>query len=78
MENKITMIQDKKDIEIQCTEEKIINITGMIGAGKTTKANLYRNDERYIVISLDWVCNSYRIVCIKQLCNICCITFCSI
>lgn len=53
MENKITMIQDKKDIEIQCTEENIINITGMIGAGKTTKANLYRNDERYIVISLD-------------------------
>lgn len=53
MENKITIIQDKKDIEIQCTEEKIINITGMIGSGKTTKANLYRNDERYIVISFD-------------------------
>lgn len=53
MENKIKIIKDKKDIEIQCTEENIINITGMIGAGKTTKANLYRNDERYIVISLD-------------------------
>lgn len=53
MENKIKIIKDKKDIEIQCTEENIINITGMIGSGKTTKANLYRNDERYIVISLD-------------------------
>ena len=53
MENKIKIIKDKKDVEIQCTEEKIINITGMIGSGKTTKANLYRKNEDYIVISLD-------------------------
>lgn len=53
MENKIKIIKDKKDIEIQCTEGNIINITGMIGSGKTTKANSYRNDERHIVISLD-------------------------
>lgn len=53
MENKIKIIKDKKDIEIRCTEENIINITGMIGSGKTTKANPYRNDKRYIVISLD-------------------------
>ena len=52
MENKIKIIKDKKDVEIQCTEEKIINITGMIGSGKTTKANLYRKNEDYIVISL--------------------------
>lgn len=53
MENKLNIIKDKKDIEIQCTQEKIINITGMIGSGKSTKANSYRNDEHYLVISLD-------------------------
>lgn len=43
----------QKDIEINCTEDPIINITGMIGSGKTTKANQYRQKEDYCVISLD-------------------------
>lgn len=53
MENKVSVFRDKEDIEIKCTEDKIINITGMIGSGKTTKANEYRRNNRYIVISLD-------------------------
>lgn len=53
MKNKVRLFIDKKDIEIKCTEDKIINITGMIGSGKTTQANKYRKDNNYIVISLD-------------------------
>lgn len=53
MKDKIRLWIDKKDIEIKCTEDKIINITGMIGAGKSTEANKYRNNNNYIVISLD-------------------------
>lgn len=53
MKNKVKIFRDKKDIEIECTKDKIINITGMIGSGKTTMANKYRKDNNYIVISLD-------------------------
>lgn len=53
MKDKIRLWIDKKDIEIKCTEDKIINITGMIGAGKSTEANKYRNNNNYMVISLD-------------------------
>lgn len=53
MKNKIGLWIDKEEIEVKCTEDKIINITGMIGAGKTTKADKYRKSENYIVISLD-------------------------
>lgn len=53
MNYKVRFFIDKKDIEITCTNDKIINITGMIGSGKTTKANKYRRDNNYIVISLD-------------------------
>lgn len=53
MDNKISFFKDKEDIEIKCTEDKTINITGMIGAGKTTEADKYRNNDNYIVISLD-------------------------
>lgn len=51
--NKIKLFVDKEDIEIICTKHNIINITGMIGSGKSTTADKYRNDKNYIVISLD-------------------------
>lgn len=53
MKYKVRFFIDKEDIEITCTKDKIINITGMIGAGKTTKADKYRKNKDYIVISLD-------------------------
>ena len=53
MKEKVRLFIDKKDIEVKFTDDKIINITGMIGSGKTTKANEYRKDDNYIVISLD-------------------------
>ncbi len=53
MKNKVRLLIDKEDITFDCTNDKIINITGMIGSGKTTQANNYRKDNNYIVISLD-------------------------
>ena len=53
MRNKVRLFIDKRDVEIKCTEDRIINITGMIGSGKTTQADKYRKDNNYIVISLD-------------------------
>lgn len=51
--NKVRFFIDKEDIKILCTNDNIINITGMIGSGKTTTADKYRNNNNYIVISLD-------------------------
>ena len=51
--NKVKLLLDKEDIEIVCTNDNIINITGMIGSGKSTTADKYTKDKNYIVISLD-------------------------
>ncbi len=53
MENRVKWFRSQNDIEILCTNDDIIHITGMIGSGKTTLANQYRNDGRFVVISLD-------------------------
>ena len=53
MKEKVKLFIDKKDIEILCTNDNIINITGMIGSGKTTSADKYRKNSNYFVISLD-------------------------
>jgi len=50
---KVKFFKDKPDISMCITNDNIINITGMIGSGKSTMANKYRNNEEYIVISLD-------------------------
>ena len=53
MKSKVKLLIDEKDIIFKCTKDNIINITGMIGSGKTTYADKYRKDNNYIVISLD-------------------------
>ncbi len=49
----VRWFQSQSDVETHCTNDDIIHITGMIGSGKTSLANQYRNDSRFIVISLD-------------------------
>lgn len=53
MKNKVSLFIDKSDIVKLYTDDNIINITGMIGSGKTTTASQYKNNNNYIVISLD-------------------------
>ncbi len=45
--------KDKNDYEKVLTDEKIINIIGSKGFGKTTTSLKYLNDENYIVINCD-------------------------
>lgn len=52
---KVGIFKDKEDIEITLTDEKIINITGMMGSGKTTLARTIRDEENIELLSLDWM-----------------------
>lgn len=52
---KIGIFKDKEDIEINLTDDKIINITGMMGSGKTTLARKIRDEENIELLSLDWM-----------------------
>lgn len=51
----VGIFKDKKDIEITLTDDKIINITGMMGSGKTTLANTISNKGNIELLSLDWM-----------------------
>lgn len=53
MKNTVRWFRSQRDIEISLSNDDIICITGMIGSGKTTLANKYRDDSRFVVISLD-------------------------
>lgn len=51
----VGIFKDKEDIELVLTNEKIVNITGMIGSGKTTLACKIRDKENLELLSLDWL-----------------------
>lgn len=53
MKNRVRWFFSQDDIELFLSDDNIIHITGMIGSGKTTLANKYREDNRFVVISLD-------------------------
>jgi len=55
MKNKIGIINDKEDLIIKITNDPIINITGMIGSGKTTLAKKIRQEKNMELVSLDWL-----------------------
>ncbi len=49
----LSFAHDKKDLEICITEDNVLNITGIVGSGKSTLANQYKNNYKYIVITID-------------------------
>ncbi len=51
----VGIFKDKSDLEIQLTNDDIINITGMMGSGKTTLARQIKKDKKMDLISLDWM-----------------------
>ena len=53
MESKICLFKDKPDYIKKITDDEIINVTGSVGSGKSTYGRKYRNNNDYIVISLD-------------------------
>ncbi len=59
---KVGIFRNKKDIDIQLTPDHIINVTGMIGSGKSTYANQYKNKENHIIISFDYVLSGLEYV----------------
>ena len=51
----IGIFKDKSDLEIILSDDKIINITGMMGSGKTTLAKKIKQEKNIEFISLDWL-----------------------
>ncbi len=51
----VGIFKDRGDIEVNLTEDKIVNITGMMGAGKTTLAHTIKDKENFELVSLDWM-----------------------
>lgn len=52
---KIGIFKDKEDIEISFTNDDVINITGIMGSGKTTLAREIKKQTNYELVSLDWM-----------------------
>lgn len=55
MSCKIGLIKDKSDLVINITNDRIINITGMMGSGKTTLGKKIHQEKDMELISLDWL-----------------------
>jgi adenylate kinase family enzyme len=53
----ISMFVDKETYFKKISDDKVINITGESGSGKSTYTNKYLNDDNYIVIDTDLVFN---------------------
>lgn len=53
MSCKIGLIKDKSDLVINITNDRIINITGMMGSGKTTLGKKIHQEKDMELISLD-------------------------
>ncbi len=52
---KVGIFKDREDIEITLTNDNIINITGMMGSGKTTLAHKIEERENIELLCLDWM-----------------------
>lgn len=52
---KISFFKNKEDIELIFTDDDIINITGIMGSGKTTLAKTIANKSKRELIVFDWM-----------------------
>lgn len=52
---KISFFKNKEDIELIFTDDDIINITGIMGSGKTTLAKTIANKTKRELIAFDWM-----------------------
>lgn len=52
---KIGIFKNKEDIKFILTNDSIINITGIMGSGKTTLARKLEKDTNFKLICLDWM-----------------------
>ena len=52
-QSKIYLLKDRKDYVKKLTDDKIINIIGTKGSGKTTSANQYIDNDNYLVNNCD-------------------------
>ena len=50
---KVKFFINQEDINIKLTDDNIINITGLIGSGKSTLSDKYRNNNKYLIFNLD-------------------------
>ena len=46
---KVKFFINQEDINIKLTDDNIINITGLIGSGKSTLSDKYRNNNKYLI-----------------------------
>ena len=56
----INLFIDKKPYIKELSQDKIINITGQSGSGKTTYSNNYKNNNDYLVIDTDNIFSNER------------------
>ena len=56
----INLFIDKDPYTKKITDDKIINLTGQSGSGKSTYANEYFNDDKYIIIDTDDIFSNER------------------
>ena len=56
----INLFIDKDSYKKEITEDKVINLTGQSGSGKSTYANEHFNDDKYIIIDTDDIFSDER------------------
>lgn len=53
--HKILIFKDKKDFKISISNDKVINITGMTGSGKSTLGKELSISTEYELLNFDWI-----------------------
>jgi adenylate kinase family enzyme len=59
-EIEISLYEDKEPYRVTLTDDKVINITGQSGSGKTTYVEEHYNDDSYLHIDTDEIFSDHR------------------